>query len=214
MADWVPLFPLPNVVLLPRVVLPLHIFEERYKAMTADALEADRRIGMALLLPGWEKSHLTSPPISPVVCVGEIIRHEKLSDGRYNFLLQGLTRAHVLREERIGQYRVAEVEPLEAPPTMEIDLLRLRQKLTDVLTGPLSRQPLSPQFAELLTTVISTSDAADVMAFHLIESLQEKQLLLEDPDPRTRIARLLNHLELLAQTLQRTNKFGPNIGLN
>jgi hypothetical protein len=49
----VPLFPLPNVVLFPRAVLPLHIFEERYKAMTADVLAGDRLIAMALLRPGW-----------------------------------------------------------------------------------------------------------------------------------------------------------------
>src|SRR5438552_2023140 len=87
--DSVPLFPLPNVVLFPRAVLPLHIFEERYKAMTADALNGDRRIAMALLRPGWERSYYGRPQIEPVVCVGKILSHEKLPDGKYNFLLQG-----------------------------------------------------------------------------------------------------------------------------
>ena len=50
-----PLFPLPNVVLFPRAVLPLHIFEDRYKAMITDALRGNRLIAMALLKPGWEK---------------------------------------------------------------------------------------------------------------------------------------------------------------
>src|SRR5438034_6247945 len=87
--DSVPLFPLPNVVLFPRAVLPLHIFEERYKAMTADALAGNGQIAMAVLLPGWEKSYYARPAIEPVVCVGAIISHEKLADGKYNFLLQG-----------------------------------------------------------------------------------------------------------------------------
>src|SRR5437764_15065204 len=82
-----PLFPLPNVVLFPRAVLPLHIFEERYKVMTADTLRGDRRVAMALLKPGWEKNYYQQPEIEPVVCVGRILEHEKLPDGKYNFLL-------------------------------------------------------------------------------------------------------------------------------
>src|SRR5260221_6462218 len=89
----VPLFPLPNVVLLPRAVLPLHIFEERYKQMTADVLRGHRQIAMALLNRGWEKDYYGRPAIEPVVCVGTILSHERLPDGRYNFLLQGHTRA-------------------------------------------------------------------------------------------------------------------------
>src|SRR5579864_282631 len=59
----VPLFPLPNVVLFPRAVLPLHVFEERYKEMTADALRGNRQIAMALLGAGWETNYHGKPPI-------------------------------------------------------------------------------------------------------------------------------------------------------
>src|SRR5688572_10166724 len=106
----VPLFPLPSVVLFPRAVLPLHIFEDRYRAMTADALDGDGLIAMALLKPGWEKSYYGKPAIEPVVCVGKIVSHEKLPDGKYNFLLEGQVRARVIRELPIGvAYRVAEL---------------------------------------------------------------------------------------------------------
>ena len=50
----IPLFPLPGVVLLPGTLLPLHIFEPRYRAMVADALAGSRMIGMAMLKAGWE----------------------------------------------------------------------------------------------------------------------------------------------------------------
>src|SRR6185436_8178490 len=108
----VPLFPLPNVVLFPRAVLPLHIFEERYKTMTADALAGERLVAMALLRPGWEKDYYHRPEIEPVVCVGTILSHERLPDGKYNFLLQGHTRARVLGEHRAGDtpYRLARLE--------------------------------------------------------------------------------------------------------
>src|SRR6476661_9296831 len=78
----VPLFPLPNVVLFPRAILPLHIFEERYKTMTADAVRGRRQVAMALLRPGWEKSYYGAPEIEPVVCVGAILSHERLPDGK------------------------------------------------------------------------------------------------------------------------------------
>src|SRR5687768_725344 len=84
----VPLFPLPGVVLFPRAILPLHIFEERYKTMTADVLAGDRLLAMALLKTGWEKDYYQKPEIEPVVCVGQVLTHEKLADGKYNFLLQ------------------------------------------------------------------------------------------------------------------------------
>src|SRR6201986_4186242 len=87
----VALFPLPNVVLFPRAVLPLHIFEERYKVMTADALSGDRQIAMALHKPGCETDFDGRPPTEPVVCVGTILSHERLPDAKYNFLLQGHT---------------------------------------------------------------------------------------------------------------------------
>src|SRR5437016_3246424 len=109
----VPLFPLPNVVLFPRAVLPLHIFEERYKQMTADALAGDGLVAMALLRLGWEKSYYGRPAIEPVVCVGRILSHEKLADGKYNFLLQGQTRARIVREHGERSYRLAELSPLE-----------------------------------------------------------------------------------------------------
>src|SRR5439155_23909795 len=67
----VALFPLPGVVLFPRAVLPLHIFEQRYRAMTADALVGDKLIVMALLRPGWQKSYYGRAEIEPVVCIGK-----------------------------------------------------------------------------------------------------------------------------------------------
>src|SRR3978361_134440 len=94
----IPLFPLPNVVLFPRALLPLHIFEERYKAMTANAVAGDRQIAMALLRPGREKSYYPRPSIEAVVCVGTIVGHERLADGKYNFLVEGRLRARVERE--------------------------------------------------------------------------------------------------------------------
>jgi Lon protease-like protein len=92
------LFPLPNVVLFPGALLPLHIFEPRYRQMTSDALEGDRLITMVLLKPGHESEYDGSPPIFDTGCIGRIIYHEMLPDGRSNLILKGLRRVRIQSE--------------------------------------------------------------------------------------------------------------------
>src|SRR5437763_12628020 len=84
------LFPLPNLVLFPYVIQPLHIFEPRYRQMTADSLAGDRLLTMALLRPGWEESYEGRPAVHPVGCLGKIVADQHLENGRYNLLLRGL----------------------------------------------------------------------------------------------------------------------------
>lgn len=115
MSRKIPLFPLPGVVLLPGTILPLHIFEPRYRAMVADALDGDRTIGMAMMRPGWEES-AHSPPIFPVGGAGRIVEAEQLTDGRYNIVLAGEFRYRVVEESPPAPYRVARVEPLASTP--------------------------------------------------------------------------------------------------
>src|SRR5947209_5720417 len=150
----VPLFPLPNVVLFPRAVLPLHIFEERYKVMTADALDGDKQIAMALLQSGWEKNYYERPAIEQVVCIGTIVSHERLPDGKYNFLLQGHSRAIIEREvprDDSTPYRRADLRLLVEPPLMEIDLSNERLRLTALFGDDLySAIPLGRQFMQML----------------------------------------------------------------
>jgi uncharacterized protein len=114
-AGTAPLFPLPDVVHFPHLLLPLHIFEPRYREMVADALEGERLIAMALLKPG----HITtegSPPIHEMVCLGRITADQQTEDGRYYLVLQGLSRARIIQEEPDEQaYRIAQLELLPDP---------------------------------------------------------------------------------------------------
>jgi Lon protease-like protein len=93
--------------------LPLHIFEPRYRTMTADALEGERLIAMALLKPGWQGDYEGRPAIHDVVGVGKIVEDARLEDGRYNLVLFGLSRARILQEVGSGPYRTARVELLQ-----------------------------------------------------------------------------------------------------
>jgi Lon protease-like protein len=195
----VPLFPLPNVVLFPRAVLPLHIFEERYKAMTADALAGRRLVAMALLKSGWEKDYYHRPEIEPVVCVGTILSHERLPDGKYNFLLQGTTRARVAREASDAEdrpYRVARLEPIVEIHGLEIDLQDEREHLARLFGATaLGGTPMGRQFRRLLDGTARTGDVADLVAFNYVDSVELKQSLLEEADVRRRVRRVIEALE-------------------
>src|SRR4051812_8495980 len=132
MADLLPLFPLPNVVLFPNVFLPLHIFEPRYREMVADALASDRLIGMVLLRPGWERWEQrgqnpgTQPPVYPIGCSGVITHVERIADGRYNIVLRGVERFRIEREDHQRSYRRAAVERLVERPLAARDRAAIR----------------------------------------------------------------------------------------
>lgn len=110
----IPIFPLPDVVFFPDTVLPLHVFEPRYRRMIADCLAADRRLAVVMLRPGWERDYYGRPPVSAVAGAGEIIQSETLPDGRYNILLDGQMRIRI-EEEIPGDvpYRVVRARRLE-----------------------------------------------------------------------------------------------------
>jgi uncharacterized protein len=111
----IPIFPLPEVVFFPETVLPLHVFESRYRQMVADCLAGDRWLGIVMLRAGWEKDYQGRPPVHAVAGAGEVIQAEALADGRYNILLDGRARVQILAEEPTDGrlYRVVRAERIE-----------------------------------------------------------------------------------------------------
>jgi len=111
----IPIFPLPNVVLFPGVPLPLHIFEERYRDMVADAVASPQpMIGMVLLRGDWKGGYHGRPQVYPVGCVGRLVQSDRLEDGRYNILLRG-TREFTVEDE-VGDTRYRQARVRWRPP--------------------------------------------------------------------------------------------------
>lgn len=109
------IFPLGGALLFPRMHLPLHIFEPRYRAMMSDALARDRRIGMV-----QPRGDGNTPPLYQVGCVGKIVQFEALDDGRYNLVLEGLSLFRIVRELDVTTpFRQVEAELLPAPAEPE-----------------------------------------------------------------------------------------------
>lgn len=138
-----PLFPLPDVVLFPREVLPLHIFESRYRMMLKSVLEDDRRFGVVR----WDPQNQA---MAAVGCCAEVLQHQTAEDGRSNIVTLGQQRFRVLDVVRETPFRTAMVTWIEDEPvTAESDLESLTRSvdhaLRDVveLTGKLTGSPAS-----------------------------------------------------------------------
>jgi Lon protease-like protein len=215
MSELLPLFPLPKVVLFPNVFLPLHIFEPRYRDMVADALRADRLIGMVLLRPGWDRDYDGRPPVYPIGSSGVITHVETLPDGRYNIVLRGLERFRILEEDNSRSYRLGVVEPW-LDRTLRVEdrsVIRVcRSKLQTMLRSPerSARGPVKGSHTEFLEggaegdpkipAAMPDEDLINALAQYLDLEPIEKQALLETPCLRSRAESLVELLEMKIMT--------------
>jgi uncharacterized protein len=196
-SELLPLFPLPNVVLFPNVFLPLHIFEPRYREMTASALENDRIIGMVLLRPGWQRDYEGRPPVYPIGCSGVITHAERQPDGRYNLVLRGVERFRIVEEDHDRSYRRAVVEPLGERPLDGDDraaLRRLRAKLETLVATMVEKSKSETKIPS--AAAIPDEDLVNALAQYFDLEPLEKQALLEQPCLRSRAESLVELLEM------------------
>jgi uncharacterized protein len=201
--DALPIFPLPNAVLLPHAPLPLHVFEPRYQALVADALAGDRLLAIALLEPGWEDRYEQRPPVRPVAGLGEIVAHDPLPDGRSNILIRGLSRIEIVREHPPRQlYRVVQARLLRDR--------RPRRDLRDDHAALLAlcnrvAEHLPAEHAAMLRQVASGEPdpgvACDLLGAALLGDTGAKQALLERRDVGERLRKLTAEVAALASRL-------------
>ena len=192
------LFPLPNVVLFPHVIQPLHIFEPPYRQLTADALDGDQLICMVLLQPGAEGESEEKPPVFSIACLGRILDHQRLPDGRFNLLLRGLSRARILKEvEQLKLYRCARLELLEDTGQPGSGMARKLRRMLGERVRPWlpTENPIVQQFEKLFKSELPLSGLTDLMGFVLPLPVEAKQALLEELDVEDRVKLLIHHLE-------------------
>ena len=190
-----PLFPLPNVVLFPRVLLPLHIFEPRYCRMVKDVAAGDGLIGMILLRDAESCGQGDDPDTYSVGCAGRMIRQVPLPDGRSNILLQGVREFVPRQQSRDRPYRTAEVDWLPPPPTgFELEGV-IRDRLVKQIRAFVQRAELNIEIRILEDPAIADETLINLLSFGLDLPVEEKQSLLEICDTAVRAERLIETIE-------------------
>lgn len=192
------LFPLPNLVLFPHVLQPLHVFEPRYRALVEEALATDRLLALAVLKPGWEAHYEGRPKIHTIACLGRIAGEQRLEDGRYNLLVHGLSRIKIVRElppERL--FRVAKAELCDDRYCDKQALQRpsLQLQLLDAFRRVMPKMSEGQQLDQLLGGELSLGMLTDVLAYALDLPLPVKVRLLGETDVDARAELILERLQ-------------------
>jgi hypothetical protein len=214
------LFPLPGATLFPNVMLPLHIFEPRYRCMVEDVLRADRYLAIALLRDGWQEQYESkSCPIHETVCLGRVIADERLQDGRYYLLMQGLTRARLIVEEQTDlPYRIGQVDPIPDlyPHTPVIDRTRRQAELVGYFRQVFPKLDLDSTLFGTVEDGVPLGELCDLIAHALRPRPEDAQRLLEQVDVDQRSDLLLELLKLQCRDTKEQNarKFPPGFSLN
>lgn len=197
-----PIFPLPDLTFFPRTMLPLHIFEARYRAMVTDCLARDKRLAVVGLKPGYEATYDGKPPVYEVTGVGRIVQWERFATGRYNLLLRGEGRARIDRELPADTlYRMVAATPLEETgaegAAVQALAGRVKARCRQILAT------VGRSGAELQQTLDALSDPAelgDQVASALVPIHATRQALLEELHVERRLERLAVALDdLLSQ---------------
>lgn len=211
------IFPLPNLVMFPHVMQPMHIFEPRYKTMFEEALADDRLIALGLLVDGWEQQYEGRPPLHQTACLCRIATHQRTDQGTYNVLLLGVRRIQLVRElPSMKSFRLAEAEivedilPKNAPPSLGIEL---QKRLLVAFKKVLPKIPDAyEQLDQLLGNQITLGMLSDIVAYTLELGVEWKMKLLSEADVFQRTAMLLEAIAGREATTRRD--FPPRFSVN
>jgi Lon protease-like protein len=212
----IPIFPLSNVALFPRVVAPLHVFEPRYRQMIEDALAGDQRIAMAVVLPSQAGAMAGDPPVFPIACAGVIRDSRRLEDGRFLMMLLGTGRIRILEELPRPQgrlYRTAVVEELPDlfDPADAVRVTELRRRVGELVRRFAAMSPAGgTDFDPDADAGIDDATWVNALCSGLPLPVREKQALLQADTIPARFERLSEVLEFFVAAGDPPR--GPNPG--
>lgn len=214
---------LPNATLFPQALLPLYIFEPRYRQMLADALHSHRMFSVAMQRPGTTRE--TPAPVAGLGLIRVSVGHR---DGTSHLILQGLARVELAEAVRYKPYRVQRIRPLQVPPCDNVKVDALVAKVRELLEEriklglPFPFPVMSPDQSEsssapptfsakeILNYLDSLSDpeqTADLVSCAVLSGAAERQAILETVNVEQRLQRLI--LFLLAEIKKKRQGEAP-----
>jgi Lon protease-like protein len=198
-----PIFPL-AIVLVPGELLPLHIFEERYKAMMTEALDGDRRFGLSYM-PSAEVGGDAAPEIGSVGCVAQISAVVPLPEGRMNILAIGAARYIVRGYVSQEPFLVADIEMLSDDAGSELGVDDLANEVRDLFARlTVAARTLSSEASDDTVPTLDTEpeSLSFLVAANVALDNDVKQRLLEMSDTRRRLEFLRDRLDGLVETYE------------
>lgn len=207
-----PIFPLHRVQLFPRSLLPLYIFEPRYRDLTAACLARGGIMAVASLRPGFRAEYHGRPPVRGVAGVGRIVAHRRNEDGTYNILLVGLGRVRITAEHPPEQsFREVQARLLCDRWPSGYDPTQGRQTLSALAQRLAVLLPRGGSALLSLSEIArTTGELADVLTAILISEPRQRLRLLNTTDVATRTDLVADALARLIADLQRPSDSGPN----
>ena len=187
-----PLFPLDNVVFFPSTILPLHIFEERYKQMVQDSSDSHNLICMTLL--NSEMGPEDSESLANTGCIGRIINNEESDDGKKNIILYGLKRIEIKKVLYDKPYREVEIKIIETSNSDNSEafkkrILDLTNKWNLLLDG------YTDDYKIKIENNSTLSKITDSLSSSMVAKASDRQLLLEEFDEKIRAEKIIQVLE-------------------
>ncbi len=199
-----PIFPLPEVVLFPQAVLPLHIFEPRYRAMLRDCLATHKVMAMALVVGPSPESDPGRPPIRSVAGAGVVVEHQPLPDGRANIVLHGCVRVRLDELPFVPPYRRARATLLEdADDAGDVTASDRAALLASVSAFAADIRRHNPGFVFQVPPELEPGVLSDYCAHHLIVDTEVRQTLLEELRPKERVRIVTYELAMQHSALSR-----------
>ena len=219
--DAVPVMTLPSATLFPQALLPLYIFEPRYRQMLADMLKTDRMFSVAMQKPGNKRE--APCMVAGLGLIRVSVGHQ---DGTSHLILQGLTRVELVETVQTRPYRVANIRPLQATPTDNVVIDALVAKVHELVeerirlgpfpfpfsafqnTGSAKKKGHAAKFSakEILDYLESLTDPdqmADLVSCALLPGAVERQTILETVHLEDRLKHLVH---FLIEEVQRARK--------
>lgn len=195
--DLLPIFPLPNVVLMPNASLPLYIFEERYKEMVRDCLEGEPYLSVALLQKGWEQQPGTPRPY-PIAGFGRITRAVRRPNDCMDIVIQGMGRIEMIDFHEDRAYLRAAVRTLNPAPADQTLVAEQADAMRQQFLGLLDRRGVAAdQLRAQLKLLASPLDMVFFIASRLPLDLHAQQEVLQTLSVEEQIARLTHVLGMM-----------------
>ncbi|MBL9115897.1 MAG: LON peptidase substrate-binding domain-containing protein [Verrucomicrobiaceae bacterium] len=187
--DELPLIVLSDCFHFPQCVLPLYIFEERYRAMLAHALRTHRMFGVGV------RVRRNSDDILPVTTVGLISACVTQNDGTSHLLLHGLKRARITGFSQDGPFKIAQIEKMECPQASSERIKTLRsQVMASLPVCQLGAEQAMRQLCDKLLSTDCPEALCDILTYHFVNSPRTLAKSLTEPCLEKRYQILLNEL--------------------